>query len=233
MQHKAAIYHFTNGSSQRPKVYLDQLLLLRQFAVLNGWSITGEYVDFSLKRCERTEFNHFLSDCSKYDILVVKDFYHISKNTMECIKIIKELGDKGVEVHSIENGSFIYEDVPLGKALRIATYNCRFGPQDESSKKIQIQDDIFKLFTKKKTSWKIIDQYADESKHQNDGEQKNLMKLISNHDKYDLILVSNFNDIHWRTAKFCKLRDKLKLAIYSLQDGLLTYRKDSKCTNKQ
>ena len=88
---------------------------------------------------------------------------------------------------------------------------------------IQVQDDIFKLFVRNKTKWTIIDQYFDVSERQVDGEQTELQKLIANRDKYDLILVHTLNEVHWRTAKFCKIREKLKLDIYTLQEGYLKY----------
>ena len=43
-------------------------------------------------------------------------------------------------------------------------------------------------------------------------------------DKYDILLVHNLNDIHWRTANFFRIREQLHMDIYSLQEGLLKYR---------
>lgn len=51
-------------------------------------------------------------------------------------------------------------------------------------------------------------------------------KLIKNKDNYDLLLVHNLNDVHWRTANFCKVREQLHLDIYSLQEGFLKYNKE-------
>ena len=59
-----------------------------------------------------------------------------------------------------------------------------------------------------------------------DGEQIQLMELIKNKDNYDLLLVHNLNDVHWRTANFCKVREQLHLDIYSLQEGFLKYNKE-------
>ena len=91
---------------------------------------------------------------------------------------------------------------------------------------VLVNNDILKLFANKKTRWTVIDQYFDYSEHQNDGEQKQLMELIKNKDKYDLLLVHNLNDVHWRTANFCEIREQLQLDIYSLQEGFLKYRRD-------
>lgn len=223
MSNVAAIYHFTDGSEKRPIVNEKQLNILEQFALSQGFSLGEIYCDKSLIKCEQAEFNRFLSDIDKYDVLITKDFYHISKNTMKCMSVMKELRDKGVQVHSIENGNFSWEEAPFNKPLRVTTYCCRFGTPNEMKQIIPVNNDILKLFTNKKTKWTVVDQYFDESEHQKDKEQIQLMKLIENKDKYDLILVHNLNDIHWRTANFCKVREQLHLDIYSLQEGFLKY----------
>ena len=219
----AAIYHFTDGSEKRPIVNQKQLNILEQFAISQDFTVNDIYCDKSLLKCEQPEFDRFMSDVDKYDVLVTKDFYHISKNTMKCMSVMKELRDKGVQVHSIENGNFSWEEAPFDKSLRVATYCCRFGAPNEMKQIIPVQNDILNLFANKKTKWTVTDQYFDESEHQNDGEQIQLMELIKNKDKYDLILVHNLNDIHWRTANFCKVREQLHLDIYSLQEGFLKY----------
>lgn len=227
MSNVAAIYHFTDGSEKRPIVKQKQLNILEQFAISQGFSVGEIYCDRSLLKCEQSEFDRFMSNADRYDVLITKDFYHISKNTMKCMSIMKELRDKGIQVLSIENGSFFWEEAPYDKPLRVATYCCRFGTPNEMKQIIPVQNDILKLFTNKKTQWTVIDQYFDESEHQNDGEQIRLMELIKNKDRYDLILVHNLNDVHWRTANFCKVREQLHLDIYSLQEGFLKYNKSS------
>lgn len=226
MQPNAAIYHFTNESKHRPKVYKDQLQALKYFANAHEWNVSEIFCDFSLNKSEHPEFDRFLAEADKYDVLVVKDFYHISKNTMECMRIMKLLRDKGITIYSIENGYFVYTEVPLDKPLRVVTYSCRYGLPNEIKQSISVQNDIFSYFIRRKTNWTLIEQFSDESEHQNDQEQKQLITLISNRDKYDLLLVNNLNDIHWRTSKFCKRREDLQLDIYSMQDGFLSYRKD-------
>lgn len=221
MSNVAAIYHFTDGSEKRPIVNQKQLNILEQFAISQGFTVGEIYCDKSLLKCEQSEFDRFMSDIDKYDVLVTKDFYHISKNTMKCMSVMKELRNKGIQICSIENGGFSWEEAPFDKALRVATYCCRFGAPNEMKEIISVQNDVLRLFTDKKTQWTVIDQYFDESDHQLDGEQIQLMELIKNKDKYDLLLVHNLNDIHWRTANFCKIREQLHLDIYSLQEGYL------------
>ena len=226
MSNVAAIYHFTDGSEKRPIVNQKQLNMLEQFAISQGFSVGEIYCDKSLLKCEQSEFDRFMADIDKYDVLVTKDFYHISKNTMKCMSVMKELREKGIQIHSIENGSFSWEEAPFNKPLRVATYCCRFGTPNEMKQIIPVHNDILMLFTDKKTNWTVIDQYFDESERQNDGEQIQLMELIKNKDNYDLLLVHNLNDVHWRTANFCKVREQLHLDIYSLQEGFLKYNKE-------
>ena len=226
MSNVAAIYHFTDGSEKRPIVNQKQLNMLEQFAISQGFSVGEIYCDKSLLKCEQSEFDRFMADIDKYDVLVTKDFYHISKNTMKCMSVMKELREKGIQIHSIENGSFSWEEAPFDKPLRVATYCCRFGAPNEMKQIIPVQNDILKLFVNKKTQWTVIDQYFDESERQNNGEQIQLMELINNKDKYDLLLVHNLNNVHWRTATFCKVREQLSLDIYSLQEGFLKYNKE-------
>jgi DNA invertase Pin-like site-specific DNA recombinase len=221
-----AIYHFTDQSNKRPKIYKDQIKKLENYAVSVDLEVSDIYCDKSLKRCEHTEFERFLANSAQYDALVTKDFYHISKNTGKCINILQQLRDKGIQTYTVENGIFTWEDAPLDEPLRVATYTCHFGPPNEMKEVVPVKNDTLKLFTTKKTNWTVVDQYYDESPCQSDGEQIQMMELIANSDKYDLLLVHNLNDVHWRTANFCKIREQLQLDIYSLQEGFLKYRKE-------
>ena len=226
MKKKAAIYHFTDESTQRPKIYRDQLKALENYAESVGFEVADSYCDMSLKRSERTEFDRFLSNSDQYDVLVTKDFYHIAKNTGMCMSVMQKLRDNGLQIYSIENGIFTWEDAPFDKPLRVATYTCHFGTPNEMKEVIPVRNDIFTLFADKKTTWTIIDQYSDESLHQKDCEQIQMKELIANRDKYDLLLVHNLNDVHWRTANFCRIREQLQIDIYSLQEGFLKYRRN-------
>ena len=223
---KAAIYHFTDVSNRRPKIYRDQIKKLKEYAVSLGFEDTDIYCDMSLKRCERSEFDRFLSCCDQYDALVTKDYYHISKNTGKCLKTMQELQRMGIQIYTLEDGIFIWKDAPFDEPLRVATYTCHYGSQNEMKEVISVRNDIFSLFTNKKTNWTVLDQYYDENLRQRDCEQIQMKEIITNRDKYDLLLVHNLNDIHWRTANFCKIREQLQIDIYSLQEGLLEYRKE-------
>ena len=226
MTPKAAIYHFTDGSEKRPIVYETQLKALGEFAESKGFEVADVFCDKSLRRCDRHEFDRLMENCEQYDALIVKDFYHLSKNTHMCMTLMKEFREKGVLIYSVENGSFIFEEEPFDEPLRVVTYNSRFPEVDSQKQIITVQNDTMKIFVKLKTNWSIIDQFFDESLYQNDGEQINLQKLIECKNNYDLLLVQNLNDIHWRTANFCKIREALQMDIYSLQDGFLKYRRE-------
>ena len=102
MNRKAAIYHFTNESKQRPKIYRDQLEALKAYAESVGLDAADIYCDMSLKRSERTEFDRFLANSDQYDALVTKDFYHIAKNTGKCLGVMQQLRDNGLEIYSIQ-----------------------------------------------------------------------------------------------------------------------------------
>lgn len=227
---RAAIYHFTDKSARRPKIYRDQLNTLKDYAASIGFDVADVYVDKSLKRTERTEFDRFLSCCDQYDALIAKDFYHLSKNTGKCMSILQDLREKGLRIYTPVNGIFLWEDSPLKDPLRVATYACHFGSADEMKEVITVKNDILSLFIAKETTWTLTDQYFDRSLRQRDGEQVQLMKLLDNKDKYDLLLVHDLNDIHWRTANFCKIRETFGKDIYSLKEGFLKFRKSQQCT---
>ncbi len=225
MQNKAAIYHFTDKSDQRPKICKDQLKALQKFAASAGFSAYDIYCDKSLKRRERTEFDRFLSEYAQYDALITKDLYHISKNTGKCMSIMQELQKEGLQIHTIENGTFSWTEAPFNSPLRAASYTCLLGTPDEMKELIPVRNDIIELFVRKKTMWNLVDQYYDKCRHQKNGDQIQLAQLMEDRDKYDILIVHNLNDIHWRTAHLCKIREKLHMDIYSLQEGLLRYNK--------
>lgn len=210
----------------RPSIYQKEVQRLKEFSTRNEWTVTGLYVDKSLKRSEHPEFDRFLTEAGLYDILVVKDFYHLSRNTMACMNILKDLRNQGIEVHSIKNGFFADKALPADKPLRAATYISHCKGRKDAGKTFSLQEEIFTLFAEKKTAWTISENYKDELMTQRISEQNQFKQLITDRDKYDILLVANLNDINWRTAAFCHLREALALDIYSLHDGYLPYRKD-------
>ncbi len=232
---KVAIYHFTDDSGKRPIINEKQMVILRRFASGYG-TIMKEYLDKSLKKCEQKQKQELMEEIADYDVLVTKDFYHIAVNTGACISLMQKFLTMGIKTYSIEDGKFTFSDTPFDRELNIAIYHAKYEdntPSAQMQKKgnsitAHTQVDVLRLFAKKKTNWKVVDAYIDEAKGQSDDKQKNLLKLIENRKKYDLVLCKDFNTIHWRTAKFCKRRNELKLDIYSMKEGYLKYeRRDS------
>jgi DNA invertase Pin-like site-specific DNA recombinase len=222
----AAIYHFASNSEIRQVIHTGQLRKLEDYAAALGFDRTEVFLDLLDKRLlrrDRSEFDRFLSCAGKYDALFTKDFYHISKTTRECFHTLLDFQDRGIHTYTLENGAFCTSDPPLEKPLRVTAYTCYLGPHKETRQVLQVKNNILPLFVAKKTRWTLVDQYFDESQYQKDEEQIQLRKLISNREKYDLLLVHSFGDIHRRTAKFCKIRDQLRMDIYALQDGLWKY----------
>ena len=216
-EHKAAIYHFTDGGNIRPIVYQKELDRIKQFAADIGYSDAEVYLDKSLKKKEQVQLQNLLQDISNYNALILKDFYHLRKNTGAFMDDLITLSNRGVNIYTIEDGSFQLSTAPFEQPLRIALYYCGL---EIVGRSIELQFEIMNYFVRTCTNWKIIDEYADTSGNKKDGNQKQLQELIKNHDKYDLILVQSFNDIHWRTAKFCKVRHQIQRDIYSMHEEM-------------
>ncbi len=224
--HKAAIYHFTDKSEKRPVVYKKELQRLRIFAESCGYDDYDEYVDMSLKKKDQSHKQELLSSASEYKCLILRDFYHLRKNTRACMEDLVRLSTSGIQVKTIEDGSFSFEEAPFSSSLRVAIYYCGLEIVGHS---IELQLEVMEMFIREKTNWVLIDKYADLSGNRNDGNQTEMQNLIKNRDKYDVILVQSFNDIHWRTAKFCKTRHELQKDIYSMHDEIfLPYGKEIK-----
>lgn len=222
-----AIYHFTNKSELRPIYCEKQIKELHKFAESLNIEVSDTFLDKSLLVEERCEFERFMASCGDYDALVTKDFYHISKNTRACMSILKELRAKGVTTYSIENGMFTFSEAPLDKPLKVATYTHSKPNVRDGKNLIRVQQEIYELFIKKKTNWTLVQHYSDICTHQVDAEQMKLMKLIEDKASFDLLLVTNLNDINWKTSRFCKLREVLSKDIFSLQDDFLEYRRSN------
>ncbi len=216
-EHKAAIYHFTDGGNIRPIVYQKEIDRIKQFAADIGYSDAEVYLDKSLKKKEQVQLQNLLQDISNYNALIMKDFYHLRKNTGAFMDDLITLSNRGVNIYTIEDGSFQLSTAPFEQPLRIALYYCGL---EIVGRSIELQFEIMNYFVRTCTNWEIIDEYADTSGNKKDGNQKQLQELIKNHDKYDLILVQSFNDIHWRTAKFCKVRHQIQRDIYSMHEEM-------------
>lgn len=215
---KTAIYHFTQNEN---KEYQKVLADFKKYANDQNMIISKIFLDNSPLRYRRKEFDNFLSSNEDYNALIVKDFYHISKNTMKCMSILKDMQNRGIDVHSLNDGIIKFFQPDFNKPLRVATYSRHLGVTQKGNDIIPLKNDILNLFIKKETNWSLVDQYSDESNQEKYAAQLQLIDLIKNKDKYDLIVVHNLNDLNWRTAKFIKVMNDLNLDVYSLQEGLI------------
>ncbi len=221
---KAALYHFTDVSEKRPIVYIKEVERIKRFAELKGYPDQDIYIDKSLKRLERRQFDLMMNNIGAYEAIIFKDFYHISKTTGACLSQLVYLNSIGVNVYTIEDGSFTFTEPPLSQKLRVAVYYCGL---DIIGHSYELQFEIMDLFVTSKTNWTVIDHYADLNGNKVNGNQTELKGLIKNANKYDLVMVQSFGDIHWRTSKFCKMRHLLQKDIYSMREDIfLPYRKE-------
>lgn len=214
---KAAIYHFTDISSQRPIVYRKELARVKEYASSLGYEEVDVYLDKTLRKSEQYQLEAMLENIDQYDALITKDFYHIRRNTGIFMSNLITLGKLGVDIFSIEDGSFHLDTAPFNEPLRVAVYFCGL---EIVGRSIELQFEIMEYFMKTHTKWSLVDKYADTDGNKKDCSQKELTRLIKNKDNYDLIMVQSFGDIHWRTAKFCKIRHQLQKDIYSMHDNL-------------
>lgn len=224
---KVCIYHFTNAENlRRPIVNEKQMAILNEFASQYG-NIKQVYLDGTLKQCNQDKKKQMIKEIANYDILIMKDFYHLARNTGVCIELLQEFALQGIEVITMEDGSFSFQfqDAPFDKKLKICVYHSKY--KEDGDRTIETQRKIFKTFVSHKTNWEIIDVFVDEANSQSDKVQTEIFKVIEKKKKYDLLLIKDFNSLHWRTAKFCHRRNELGLPIYSLKEGYLPYEKES------
>lgn len=214
---KAAIYHFTDGGNIRPIVYQKELARIKEFAVSIGYPDVEIYLDNSLIKKEQAQLRKMLGEIEQYETLIMKDFYHLRKNTGAFMSELIGLAKKNVSIKTIEDGSFRMEDIPFNKPLRVAIYYCGL---EIVGRSIELQFEIMEYFIKKYTKWTLKGKYADTKGNKKDGNQKNLQELISHKSEYDIVLVQSFCDVHWRTAKFCKMRHLMQLDIFSMHEDM-------------
>lgn len=224
---KVCIYHFTNAENlRRPIVNEKQMAILNDFASQYG-DIKQVYLDGTLKQCNQDKKKQMIKEIANYDILIMKDFYHLSKNTGVCIELLQKFALQGVKTITMEDGSFSFQfqDAPFDKKFKVCVYHSKY--KEDGDRTIETQINIFKTFVSHKTNWEIIDIFIDEANSQSDKVQTEIFKVIEKKKKYDLLLIKDFNSLHWRTAKFCHRRNELGVPIYSLKEGYLPYEKES------
>ena len=219
------IYHFTNAENlRRPIVNEKQMAILKEFASSYG-DVKQIYLDGTLKQSKQEQRQQMIEDISNYDTLIMKDFYHLTKNTGACFGLLQSFAMQGVQTITMEDGTFDFrfKDAPFDKELKVCIYHSKY--KESVDRTIETQLQIFDCFIKDKTNWQVVDTIIDEADSQSDDMQTEVFKVIENakQGKYDLLLIKDFNVFHWRTAKFCHRRNELALPMYSLKEGFLPY----------
>lgn len=69
-----------------------------------GWMLAGIYPDEGISGTgtrKRTEFNRMIEDClqGKIDLIVTKSISRFARNTLDCLKYIRLLKEKGIAVY--------------------------------------------------------------------------------------------------------------------------------------
>lgn len=213
---RVAIYHFTNKSELRPRVYVKSLDAMYTFVSQQKcWGTPCLYADFSIKKSEHKAYEQFRENATAYNVLVTSDFFHVDDKLGTFFNELLYLANKDVRIESMKEGRIMWtaEDF-LTKKLQVAVYDCQL---NELEKNLELER--LNVFVRHKTSWQVADIYVEAEKIENDQKQVELQKLIRNVEKYDVILVRRFNVLHWRTSMFFKIVKQLKVPIYSMKEG--------------
>ena len=201
-EHKAAIYHFTDGGNIRPIVYQKELDRIKQFAADIGYSDAEVYLDKSLKKKEQVQLQNLLQDISNYNALIMKDFYHLRKNTGAFMDDLITLSNRGVNIYTIEDGSFQLSTAPFEQPLRIALYYCGL---EIVGRSIELQFEIMNYFVRTCTNWKIID----EKMLIDSGKYYTIIKALKNDEKLHM-----YSDVELKYGKILLHNKDLVLKGY-------------------
>lgn len=73
-----AIYHFTNQSVNRPRLYEREIDMMYQYVLQQKcWGTPFLYVDYSLRKSEHSAYEKFKRNAERFDVLLVTDFFHV------------------------------------------------------------------------------------------------------------------------------------------------------------
>ncbi len=224
---KAALYLKTclkKNQIGKPQRVNASVNVLWGFAASSGYEVEGLYHDISEAGMSRTERQMLLEQCDQYDALFLSCAFHLSRTTRQYFALMKELEAKGLEIHSKDHGILsVSNAIPIEKPLRVATYYSHIISDINGHKYSDIQNQVFSLYIKKETPWILVDQYIDKLDEKKVTKQTELLKLIENKDKYDIIIVSDFGNLCWDTSRFFNIRKELAKDIYSLEEGILKF----------
>lgn len=225
----AALYVKTSLKKDKigkPQKVNTSINILWGYAASLGYQVEEIYHDVSKAGISRAERNRLIAECEQYNALFLTCAFHLNRTTRQFFSISNELEDKGLEIHTMDHGVIsVTDNIPTLESLKVATYYCHLSMTDSVHDYTGIQNEVFQMYIRKETSWTVIDQYIDRLDQRKVTEQYELEKMIANKDKYDIILVSDFGNLSWDTSRFFNAREQLGKDIYSLEEGLLPFRK--------
>ena len=218
----AYIYHFS--ANPKSRVCSKHIKQLTKYAEEKGYIKSNLYIDGTLTTSMQTEYLNMIENLrkdSEETSIFTWDLFHFNKWISAAIKDVKELKCMGCKVFTLQDGEIHVSDgkTMLYKHLKVAVYHSNLTGVDERLPETQIR--ISEVFCKENTEWEITGIYCDYSEKKGVEDQPELMRLIEEADKYDVLIVGSFGRIDLRTARFMKIRERLNLNIYSLSEGML------------
>lgn len=214
---RVAVYHYTNGSTVRGHIVEKEVDRLYEFVSSHsGWRLQGLYLDFTLVKTKQVQYEKMRENTDNYDVILTKDFSHIQLKTGTFWAQVIQILYGNVKIETLLDGSVedFYDTSWFGKTLGVAIYYSSV--HNETENKLRIN--VLKTFVSLKTLWSIKGLYIDCKEKYTDN-QPELEHLLADAENYDLILVDDFGSIHFRTAKFVKIRKRLGKPIFSIKEG--------------
>lgn len=100
----AAYCRVSTDTDEQATSYEAQIEHYRDYIVNHpGWTLAGLYADDGISGTntkKRNEFNRMIEDCmdGKIDMIVTKSISRFARNTLDCLKFIRQLKDKNIPV---------------------------------------------------------------------------------------------------------------------------------------
>lgn len=100
----AAYCRVSTDTDEQATSYEAQIEHYRDYIVNHpGWTLAGLYADDGISGTntkKRNEFNRMIEDCmdGKIDMIVTKSISRFARNTLDCLKFIRQLKDKNISV---------------------------------------------------------------------------------------------------------------------------------------
>lgn len=100
----AAYCRVSTDSDEQASSYEVQVEHYTQFIQKNsGWELAGIFADDGISGCntkKRSKFNRMIEECmaGKIDMIITKSISRFARNTLDCLKYIRELKEKNIPV---------------------------------------------------------------------------------------------------------------------------------------